>query len=216
MRFVKKILKYLGVVILIPTTYFIIGILCSYITITPKTIDTEKNSSIYIATNGIHLEIIIPKTTIDSLLLDGLQHTDQARYVSFGWGEKTYYTKAATSRNFTNANRFQAALLNTPSLLHVTKYNAIQNHWIEIKTTTTQFIKLQTYINDSFVPDTEDHKSMVPEISYSDNDRFYEANGSYNCLNTCNTWVNTAFKQSDMKACLWTPFDFGLLRIYKK
>ncbi|WP_299440361.1 DUF2459 domain-containing protein [uncultured Aquimarina sp.] len=215
MRFVKKILKYLGVVLLIPVMYFVIGVLCSYITITPKTSDAEKNKSIYIATNGIHLEIIIPKTTMDSLLLNGLQHTDQTRYVSFGWGEKTYYTKAATSMDFTNVNRFQAALLNTPSLLHVTNYTATQHHWIEIKTTATQLIKLQRYINGSFAQDNEYHKIIIPQISYGNHDRFYESNASYNCLYTCNTWVNTAFKQSDMKACLWTPFDFGLLRIYK-
>ncbi|MFD2564993.1 DUF2459 domain-containing protein [Aquimarina rubra] len=216
MRFIKRILKYLGVILLIPATYFTVALLCSYIPVTPKTSNVEKNKSVYLATNGIHLEIIIPKTDMDASLLDGLKHTKKTQFLSFGWGDKTYYTKAATSLAFTNMNRFQAALLNTPSLMHVTRHTNIRDHWVEIEITAVQFKKLQTYINESFKTDTHHHKTVIPEISYGSTDNFYEANGSYNCLNTCNTWVNTAFKQSELKACLWTPFDFGLLRMHKK
>ncbi|WP_299215811.1 DUF2459 domain-containing protein [uncultured Aquimarina sp.] len=203
-------------ILLIPATYFIVALLCSYIPVTPKTSSVEQNKSIYLATNGIHLEIIIPKTEIDSLLLNGLRYSEQTQFLSFGWGDKTYYTKAAKSMDFTNVNRFQAALLNSPSLMHVTRHNNAQGHWMEIKMTTTQLIQIQTYIKESFFHDTDRHKTMVPETSYGSMDNFYEANGSYNCFNTCNTWVNTGFKKSDLKACLWTPFDFGLLRIHKK
>ncbi|WP_299315062.1 DUF2459 domain-containing protein [uncultured Aquimarina sp.] len=215
MKLVKKILKYFGVILLIPITYFIAALFCSYIPVTPKTSKTEQNKSVYLATNGIHLEVIIQKTEMDPLLLNGLRHNQKTQFLSFGWGDKTYYTKAAKSLDFTNINRFQAALLNSPSLLHVTRYNAIQHHWTEIKITMSQLTKLQTYINESFKTNSKNNKAIVPDISYGNMDNFYEANGSYNCLNTCNTWVNTGFKQSDLQACLWTPFDFGLLHIYK-
>ncbi|AXT52890.1 DUF2459 domain-containing protein [Aquimarina sp. BL5] len=215
MQLVKKILKCLGVVLLIPITYLIVALVCSYIPVTPKTNSEEQSKSIYLATNGIHLEIIIPKTEIGSLLHNGLRDSEQTQFLSFGWGDKTYYTKTAKSMDFNNLNRFQAALLNSPSLIHVTRYTRAQCHWIEIKITATQLIKLQTYIKESFKTNTKNTKAIVPEISYGSMDNFYKANGSYNCLNTCNTWVNTGFKQSDLKSCLWTPFDFGLLKIHK-
>ncbi|WP_298543032.1 DUF2459 domain-containing protein [uncultured Aquimarina sp.] len=202
MQLIKKTLKYLGVVLLIPGTYFIVALLCSYIPVVPETSSVEQNNSIYLTTNGIHLEIILPKTEIDSVLLNGLSLSEQTQFLSFGWGDKTYYTKAAKSMDFTNINRFQAALLNSASLIHVTRYETTQNHWIEIKLTTSQFIKLQTYINGSFKTNTENNKSIIPDTSYGNMDSFYEANGNYNCLNTCNTWVNTGFKRSDLKACL--------------
>ncbi|MBL4888255.1 MAG: DUF2459 domain-containing protein, partial [Flavobacteriaceae bacterium] len=47
------------------------------------------------------------------------------------------------------------------------------------------------------------------------NDDFYKANGSFSCLKTCNSWANSAFKESGLKSCFWTPFDFGLINKYK-
>ncbi|MFM7854609.1 MAG: DUF2459 domain-containing protein [Flammeovirgaceae bacterium] len=51
-------------------------------------------------------------------------------------------------------------------------------------------------------------------LRYWDNDSFYEAKGTYNLFFTCNTWVNEGLKKAGLKACLWTPFDSGLLRKY--
>ncbi|MCP5062170.1 MAG: DUF2459 domain-containing protein, partial [Ignavibacteriae bacterium] len=51
---------------------------------------------------------------------------------------------------------------------------------------------------------------------YTPYDDFYEAVGSYSLFNTCNTWVNSAFKECNIKACLWTPYDFGLISMHKK
>ncbi|MDH7444812.1 DUF2459 domain-containing protein [Aquimarina sp. 2201CG14-23] len=215
MQIIKKTLKYLAALLIIPVLYFTVATLCSYIAISPKATNEVKDQSIYLASNGIHLEIIIPKTDISTTLLQGLVYNKHEQYVSFGWGEKTYYTKAATSLHFNTVNRFQAALLKTPSLMHITRYTALQNHWIEIKITAAQLIKLQTYIDDSFKKDIKNNKSLLPGITYGTTDNFYEAKGNYHCFNTCNTWVNTGFKQSDIKACLWTPFDFGLLQIHR-
>jgi len=56
---------------------------------------------------------------------------------------------------------------------------------------------------------------MLEGSGYGSKDDFYRANSSYSCFKTCNTWVNTAFKESGLKAALWTPFDFGLMGYYE-
>lgn len=216
MRLVKKILKYLGIVLIFPIAYLILSLILTYITVNEKTSDLEKNSSVYIASNGTHLEIIIPKTKLDSTLLHGLKLNNQEHFLSFGWGDRTYYIKASTSLNFTILNKCQAAFANSSALLHVTRYKRKRNDWVEIKMTPSQLKVLQTYINNTFKNNNENKKIILPGISYSSNDNFYEAKGNYNCFNTCNTWINTALKQSNAKACLWTPFDFGLISIHKK
>ena len=39
------------------------------------------------------------------------------------------------------------------------------------------------------------------------------AEGSYSCVKTCNSWVNLALKESDLKSCLWTPYHFRIIEI---
>jgi len=211
----KKILKYISFVVFLPITYFLLSLVLSYITINPEITETHKNSSIYLASDGVHLEIIIPKNKLDTALLNGLKQNSQENYLSFGWGDRTFYIKASTSSNFTFKNKLRAAFMNTPTLLHIKGYFTKQNDWVEIKITASQLATLQTYINNTFKKATTLQKIRLPDISYGTTDNFYEANGNYNCFNTCNTWVNEGLKQSQIKACLWTPFDFGLLHIHK-
>ncbi len=212
----KKILKFLGVILIIPIAYLIISLVSSYITVNTSDDLADKKHSIYLASNGIHLEIIIPKNELDRSILDGLTYNNQEQFFSFGWGDRTFYIKTSTWSDFTILNKCKAAFVNSPALLHVTKYFAIRSDWVEIKLTPTQFKKLTTYIKSSFRLDERNKKIVLPGLGYHNNDDFYEANGGYNCFNTCNTWVNTAFKQSGIKACLWTPFDFRLLSIHQK
>ena len=75
--------------------------------------------------------------------------------------------------------------------------------------------KLNHYILESFNKDHEGNKVILPDSGYSTNDDFYEGIGSYSCFKTCNSWVNSGFKESGLKACFWTPFDFGLMNKYK-
>ncbi|REG87882.1 uncharacterized protein DUF2459 [Winogradskyella sediminis] len=58
-------------------------------------------------------------------------------------------------------------------------------------------------------------KIILENQGYSSIDDFYKAKGSYSCFKTCNSWVNSAFKESGLKSCLWTPFDFGLMNKYE-
>ncbi len=215
MSTVRKIVRITGILLSIPALYFICSLLLTYITINEKNDLAEKKHSVYLSTNGIHLEIIIPKTELEPSILDGLIYNEQEQFFSFGWGDKTYYTKTSTWSDFSIINKCKAAFFNTPALLHVIRYTTMQNDWVEIKITSTQLQKINSYIHHTFQFDSEDKKIILPGLGYYKNDDFYEATGNYNCFNTCNTWINTGFKQSNIKACLWTPFDFRLISIHK-
>ncbi|MEM9141960.1 MAG: DUF2459 domain-containing protein [Bacteroidota bacterium] len=78
-----------------------------------------------------------------------------------------------------------------------------------------QLVVVQEYILGTFQTDAGNGKSMLRDKGYSPWDEFYAARGSYSCFKTCNSWANTVFKKSGLKACLWTPFDFGLLNKHK-
>ncbi len=215
-RYFKKILRYIAFVLVIPIIYLILSLVLTYIPVKGTNHSSKKDHNIYLSSNGIHLEIIIPRKNLKPSTLNGLKFKDTDQFFSFGWGDKTFYIKTSTWSDFTILNKCKAALINTPALLHVTRYSNTQKDWVEIKINTDQLNKINSYIEAEFQKDSFGKKVILPGLGYYKNDDFYEATGKYNCFKTCNSWVNTGFKQSDLNACLWTPYDFRLLALHQK
>ena len=108
-----------------------------------------------------------------------------------------------------------ALFLDTPTILEISYYKTPKKQWITIPISEKQLEKLNTYIADSFKLDEAQAKNKIKQNSFP-NYHLYRANYSYSPVRTCNTWVNTGFKESGLKASWWTLFDFGLLNKYKQ
>lgn len=215
MKILKKILKWFLYFLLIPVFYVIVSLILTSITIDRKTTSETLDKTIYFNTNGIHLDIIIPKNDIDSLLLKGINSGPDDKYLSFGWGDKDFYLNTREWKDLTFKTAFKALFLNSKTLLHVTRYRTKYVEWKEIKISAGELQKLNHYILQTFKTKKDGMKIILKNKGYSNNDDFYESKGSYSVFKTCNTWVNAGFKESGLKACLWTPFDFGLLHKYE-
>ncbi len=213
---IKKISKWILAFFLIPVVYLLVSLILTFIPVNNEEEYTEKNKSIYLNSNGVHLSIIIPKNQIDLKLLNGLIYFENDNYFSFGWGDKNFYLNTPNWSDLTFNNAFKALFINSSSLIHLTRYSTTSNDWTEIKVSQNQLNKINQYIYKTFYFDTLDKKVVLNNKGYSNNDDFYEALGSFSCFKTCNSWVNSGLKDSNIKACLWTPFDFGLLYIHKK
>ena len=216
MKMIKKISKWILAFFLIPVVYLLVSLILTFIPVNNEEEYTEKNKSIYLNSNGVHLSIIIPKNQIDLKLLNGLIYFENENYFSFGWGDKNFYLNTPNWSDLTFNNAFKALFINSSSLIHLTRYSTTSNDWTEIKVSQNQLNKINQYIYKTFYFDTLDKKVVLNNKGYSNNDDFYEALGSFSCFKTCNSWVNSGLKDSNIKACLWTPFDFGLLYIHKK
>lgn len=215
MKILKKLLKWVSYFLSIPIIYLVLSLVLSFITINRKTEKQDSSKSIYLNTNGIHLDIVIPKDEVDSLLLSGLYHKPFERYLSFGWGDENFYLNTQNWSDLTFGNAFKAVFLKSSTLMHVTRYRSKQSDWIEIKVTNAELDKLNHYIYSTFRVDENGQKIILKNKGYTRIDDFYKANGSYSCFKTCNTWVNSGFKESGLRSCLWTPFDFGLMNKYQ-
>ena len=216
MKVFKKIVKWIIAIILIPVVYFLVSLILTLIPINNEEEYSEKNKSIYLNTNGVHLNIVIPKDQLDSKLLDGVRYFKNDNYFSFGWGDKKFYLNTPTWGELTFNNAYRALFLSSPTLIHLTRYSTINRDWVEIKVNQNQLNKINQYINKTFYFNSLNKKILLNNKGYSYNDDFYEALGSYSCFRTSNSWVNSGLKESDIKACLWTPYDFGLLNMHKK
>ena len=212
MKIIKKILKWFFYILLIPITYFLISLLLTYITVN-KSDDLKDNSKvIYLSTNGVHLDIVIPKDNVSENLLKGLNQ--EGNYYSFGWGDENFYINTPTWDDLTFGNAFSALFLKSTTLMHVTRYNSVKKSWVKVDLSEAELLKINEHILNTFSITKSNEKVIIAAAGYQQNDNFYKAKGSYSCFNTCNSWVNKGFKSSGLKACFWTPFDFGLIGKY--
>lgn len=211
----KKIVKWLGYILCIPLIYGLISLALGYITIERKIKTQDGDQSIFLSTNGVHLDIIIPIKDLDSNFLSGLSYSKLEKYLAIGWGDENFYLNTPTWGDLTFKNAFSAVFLKSSTLVHIRPFQRKDQHWVEVKITKEELQKLENYVFDSFDRDENGMPILVPNESYSSDDSFYKALGSYSCLKTCNSWVNSGFKESGLKSCYWTAFDFALLEKYQ-
>lgn len=188
-----------------------------------KNVASKNEVTIYILSNGVHTDIVVPVTSeeIDwsnSVKYDDTRGKDStARYVGFGWGDKGFYLETPTWADLKFSVAFKAAFAMGTSAIHATFHRHIteSEKCKKILISKAEYKKLVHYIKESF--QTDDQGNFMPiatNANYGNNDAFYEAVGSYNLFYTCNTWTNNALKACDQKASLWTPFDTGIFYHY--
>ncbi len=214
MRVLKLTLKSFLLLLGIILCYLIIALVFSKITISKRNTDAPLFTSIFLKTNGVHLDLALPKDKMNDELLKGILEVEKTNYIAFGWGDENFYINTPTWADLTFSNAFSALFLNNSSLIHITKYYQPRKKWIEIPVSKEEFQKLENYLLSHFIIDKNGQKILLEDKSYTSNDDFYKAKGSYSCFKTCNTWINTGFKTAGLKSSYWTPFDFGLLHKY--
>lgn len=191
--------------------YGFLGVLLSLLGTNPRQVECMRKDEIYVTSNGIHLNIIIPVHLLDESRLTGWRVEEGVKYLGFGWGDKGFYLETPTWSDLRANVAFKALFLNTESAVHVVRYQRFADHWLAIPLCDAQLDNLLAYIYRTF---EEDHLGRVIEIKgagYTKADRFYEARGTYTFLKTCNNWVNTALKEAEVKTSVWSPFDFGVV-----
>lgn len=225
---VKKILivflKAIGIILGLVIVYVVLGFLVPFISVSAKDDGERKEIPIYIYTNGVHTDIVMPvknewqdwsaKVPFSNTRS---KRTDY-RYIGIGWGDKGFYLDTPTWADLKFSTAFKAAFWMSESAMHCTYYDTMKegDDCKIIMISKSQYQKLVQFVENKFDRDKNGNFILIPTNAvYGDNDAFYDANGSYNFLYTCNTWANDALKAAGQKAALWTPSDFGIFQHYK-
>ncbi len=191
---------------------------------TAKEITDNTDITIYLLSNGVHTDIVLPATTplynwkniADPKYTASKDST--LNYIAFGWGNKSFYLETPTWADLTFCNAFEAAVGLGKSAMHITYYNTMHEnkHCKALQISSQQYIRLVTYIQQSFSYNIDGHSLPInTDAMYGIHDVFYEASGRYSLFKTCNTWANNALKSCGQKACVWTPFESGIFYHYK-
>lgn len=217
-------LKTLGIILGIIVVYALLGYLLPFIEVSAKDDGEKKEIPIYIYTNGVHTDIVMPVkndlhdwSTKIPFANTKSKRTDY-QYVGIGWGDKGFYLDTPTWADLKFSTAFNAAFWLSESAMHCSYYTkmTIADDCKMMMISKSQYKDLVKFVDEKFDKDSNGNYILIPtDAVYSDNDAFYDAKGKYSFLNTCNTWANDALKAAGQKAAFWTPSDYGIFLHYK-
>lgn len=211
-RLAKYALIFLVVSLVFVLNYVFFAWFLSRLTTTPKEYNCNKPNTIYVTSNGVHMDLIFHKSLLDANFLAQLQAVEGTNYIAIGWGDKGFYLYTPTWAELKISTAISAGFLPSKTLMHLTHYKYLNPKWKSIALCDEQLEAMKKFVYASFKYNENGAIQILEGTGYRDNDFFYEAKGNYTCLYTCNIWVNQALKKASVKTAIWSPFDKGILR----
>ncbi len=176
----------------------------------PSTVgDTGSDQvAIFVTSNGWHSEIVVPRALLPAGAIPEAADFPDAAYLSFGWGDETYYPAPDPTFGMT----LRAALLPTSAVVHMAGLPAHPkdvfpaDEVVELWLSSDGFRRLVTYLDGSFARQAQEPTRPITQGLYHFS-RFYPATGKFHLFNTCNTWTARGLQQSGLPIQV-----FGTLR----
>ncbi|HVD98738.1 MAG TPA: TIGR02117 family protein [Cytophagaceae bacterium] len=198
--------------------YLLCAILLTFIPANNSAKQPATGIEIYIKSNGVHTDLILPTNNKFYQWEEKIHPEDfglvstEDTWTAFGWGDKGFYLHTPEWADLKFSTAMDAVLPTVgESAMHITIYeNApVENtRTKKIILTDEQYLVLCDYIYQSFVKNEEEDFILISGYHYSSvNDNFYEAEGDYNFLKTCNQWTNQGLKKAGVRTAFWAPFD---------
>lgn len=182
----------------------------------------EGDHFIYVRSNGIHTELILPTDngTVDwkqTITPDDFGENISLEYTVFGWGDKGFFMNTPEWSDLTAKTATSALLLPTSTAMHVgfEPCPTENENCIKIYLNKEQYLKISEYIRDSFLH-KDDKVLLIPGKGYGVNDNFYEANRSYHLFRTCNTWTSNALKRAGVRTSVFAVFPNAVMGHFRK
>ena len=207
-RWFRRIFKSLMALILAYPIVLLIGLI-------PANQDFTQPPSgikIYVVSNSVHADIIVPKTT------DVVDWADRfsgipfqgpiadETHVAFGWGDRGFFLETPTWDDVEYSVAAKTLLLPTESCVHVsfTKPESYSDP-VAVTISKGQYRNLVKFIEKSFKSDSNGSPIHIAGYAYSTTDAFFDAKGYYHLLNTCNSWVGRALNAASVKVPWLSP-----------
>ncbi|MDR0802812.1 TIGR02117 family protein [Fluviicola sp.] len=195
-------------------TYIFIFLLLSPFTVSKEITTDPKTELIYISSNGIHSDVILPirhplmnwETTLNiqqMLAVDTFQ-----THLKFGWGDKNFFLRTKEWSDMEVGTVVGTVFGRSPGAMHLilcTPKDLDKASLVKIRLTGKQYQRLCSFVKHSFLFENRKVK-MIENHPYGTYDFFFDSSLEYNMTYTCNTWTNNALKQAGQHVGIWTPF----------
>lgn len=202
--------------------YMLVFLLISPFSVPAEETNEPKTETIYITTNGIHSDIMLPihhplKDWEETLNLEkGLAVDTFQTHLKFGWGDKNFFLKTKEWSDMEVGTVLNTVFGRGPGAMHLilcTPKDLDQSSLVKLQLTKKQYQHLCAFIHSSFQFEKGKAKA-IENHPYGTYDFFFDSSIEYNMTYTCNTWTNNALKRGGQKACVWTPFKGAIFSKY--
>lgn len=176
---------------------------------------------IFVESNGVHTGIVVPVVAAGVDWRDLVRPGDIADpryaaypYLSFGWGERTFYLETPTWADVRVTTVLAAAIGSSRTLVHVDHLpeplpdSAPADDVRAITLRPEEYRRLAAFIRASF---RIGRGGPAHRRGYDVYDAFYDARGRYSAVATCNAWTGDALRHAGVRIGAWTPFPVTVL-----
>jgi uncharacterized protein (TIGR02117 family) len=152
--------------------------------------------SVYAAGHGWHVGLIMPAKPLFARIPALSSRFPKADLLELGWGDKGFYQAS----EITPALAFQAMFFSRGAVMHLVSIPDskdapfdyfTESEIVEICVSDQELSALTEFVQQSFQFDATQQLVPLNKGIYGDG-QFYEAEGRYHLLNTCNKWVAKA------------------------
>ena len=204
-----------------PALYLIAALIGSLLAVNRDWREVEQGTTVYIADNGIHADIIMPINAhgLDwSPLLpprDFAAPPPDAKWVAFGSGEKRVYLDTPRWRDI-RPGTIWSGLAGGNRVMHV-EYVADPAYAVrQIRLRPDEYRRLWAAIRADFDLDNRGRPQRIHHPGYGRSDAFYLATGKANAVRTCNAVAAHWLRLAGVETSAWPPFVGGLTWRYRK
>jgi uncharacterized protein (TIGR02117 family) len=213
-RWIKRVLWSVAALVGLVASYAVAGLIGGSIPSNREWRAPAQGVHIFVESNGVHTGIIVPKVAA-GVDWRGVARAADLRdprfaafdHLAFGWGEKTFYLETPTWAEVKLRTVVASAVGSERTLMHVEHLPLPRSGdgAREIVVTPEQYRRLAAYIRASFRGGGARYRG------YAGYDAFYDANGRYSAMRTCNAWTGDALRFAGVRVGWWTPFPVTVM-----
>ena len=206
--------------IAIPALYLLAALIGSLVPVNRDWTEAEQGTTIYLVSNGIHADLILPAEAQGLnwrplLPLNDFAAPDaSAHWVAFGSGERRVYLDTPRWRDI-KPRTILAALIGGERVMHVEWVSNPGGEARAIRLRPEEYRRLWTAIRAGFLLDRQGRPQWIDHPGYGSQDAFYRGVGKASAIRTCNSWVDDRLRLAGVRTGAWSPFAQGLLWRYR-
>ena len=219
-RAIRILVRTIAFILAVPLTYFLLALILGAVPANVAWREAETGITIFVRTNGVHTWIMMPKANehMDWRPYAPGAHLRDPRYgygdyVAIGYGNREFYLNTPTWGDLSVHTAVSALAGRGTTLLHVEhEHEPRPSEWQRpITVTPAEYRRLVGFIRARFRLDGRGRTIPLTGRGYRDWDMFYEANGGYSLVLTCNEWTGRALRAAGIRTGLWTPLEQSVM-----
>ena len=217
----RRVGRALTLLLALPALYLVAALAGSLIPVNREWQEPAQGTTIYIADNGIHADIVMP---VKAQGLDWervIPRSDMAaadpgaRWIAFGSGEERVYLDTPSWWDI-RPRTIRSALAGGKRVVHVEYVPDVRYAVREIRLRPEEYRRLWAAIRADFALDDGGRPQRLGHPGYGPADAFYRATGKASAIRTCNAVVSGWLRLAGVKTSLWPAFVNGLTWRYRR